>query len=100
VGVAEHALSQIWSEVLGVERVGRWDNFFELGGHSLLATRVMMRVIDDFATEISLRRFFEAPTLAELAREIEAARADSQRPRQSGIVRQTRTMVAIPDEAE
>ena len=44
VGAVEEALVGIWSEVLGVERVGRWDNFFDLGGHSLLATQVMSRV--------------------------------------------------------
>ncbi|MDQ3982113.1 MAG: amino acid adenylation domain-containing protein, partial [Actinomycetota bacterium] len=32
----EKLLAEIWSEVLGVERVGRTDNFFDLGGHSLL----------------------------------------------------------------
>ncbi len=31
----ELAIAKIWSEVLGLERVGRHDNFFELGGHSL-----------------------------------------------------------------
>ena len=36
VGETEQALAEIWSEVLGVERVGRRDHFFELGGHSLL----------------------------------------------------------------
>ena len=63
----EEALKKIWNEVLGLSRVGIHDNFFELGGHSLLVTQVLSRVRDAFRVEVLLRRFFEAPTIAELA---------------------------------
>jgi acyl carrier protein len=59
----EHALAQIWAEVLGVPQVGVHDDFFELGGHSLLATQVMARVRDAFQVELPLRALFEAPTV-------------------------------------
>ena len=61
-------------EVLGRETVGVHDNFFELGGHSLLATQVISRVRDAFGQEVALRSLFEQPTVAGLAREIEAGR--------------------------
>ena len=62
----ELKLSQIWSEVLGVDRVGIHDNFFELGGHSLLAVKVIERMRQsDFAVDV--RTLFSDPTLAGLS---------------------------------
>ncbi|MEA2691483.1 MAG: hypothetical protein QOJ16_870, partial [Acidobacteriota bacterium] len=69
----EEELAAIWGPLLGVERLGIDDNFFSLGGHSLLATQAMSRVRQAFAVELPLRALFEAPTIAGLAREIEAA---------------------------
>jgi amino acid adenylation domain-containing protein len=67
----ETQMSQIWSEVLGVERIGIKDNFFELGGHSLLATQVISRSRDLFSVELSLQNLMEYPTIANLAQIIE-----------------------------
>jgi len=61
----------IWSEVLGVERVGVRENFFELGVHSLLATQVVSRVRAAFAAEVALRALFERPTVEGLAERVE-----------------------------
>ena len=69
---AEQTLTEIWSEVLGIERVGVDDNFFELGGHSMLGTQVISRVRRSFATQVPLKTLFERPTIAELAESLEA----------------------------
>jgi acyl carrier protein len=61
VGEMEQALAEIWSELLGVERVGRWDHFFELGGHSLLAVRVISRVRQVLGVEVELGELFRGP---------------------------------------
>jgi amino acid adenylation domain-containing protein/non-ribosomal peptide synthase protein (TIGR01720 family) len=42
-GPVESALARIWTEVLGVDRVGAEDNFFELGGDSILSIQVVSR---------------------------------------------------------
>ncbi len=67
----QESVAAIWQEVLGLEHVGIHDNFFELGGHSLLATQVITRSREAFEVEVSLRTFFEEPTIAGLASRIE-----------------------------
>jgi len=77
----EAMLAEIWSEVLGVERVGVDDNFFELGGHSLMATRIATRVRVKLNTEISLALLFDrVPTVAEMAKAIEENYIDQAEP--------------------
>ncbi|MDX3229589.1 non-ribosomal peptide synthetase/type I polyketide synthase [Streptomyces sp. ME19-01-6] len=67
----ERAVADIWTEVLGVDRVGADDRFFDLGGHSLLATRVMSRIRQALGVEMPLRTMFETDSVAGLATEIE-----------------------------
>ena len=71
-GEVEEALAQIWSEVLGVEPVGRHDDFFELGGHSLLALQIIAHAQRAFTDRLSLRSLFENPTLLKQAGLIES----------------------------
>lgn len=65
----EEALAAIWSEVLGVEQVGRHDNFFELGGHSLLALKVLEQ-IRHLGLAAQVRTLFQSPELAAFAQAI------------------------------
>jgi acyl carrier protein len=66
----ERQLVEIWSALLGVDRIGIDDNFFELGGHSLLATRVLARIRDQLQVQLTLRNIFDASTVRVLAAEI------------------------------
>jgi len=68
----EKVLGEIWASILGVERLGVHDNFFDLGGHSLLATQVVSRVRHAFSIDLPLRKLFEEPSIAALAKIVEA----------------------------
>jgi acyl carrier protein len=70
-GEVEAQLAQIWQKIIGVPRVGRHDNFFELGGHSLLAVQVVRHISTAFAVELQLIALFEAPTISELANQVQ-----------------------------
>ena len=63
----ETALAAVFSEVLGVPRVGIADHFFEIGGHSLMAIRVLARIRAQFGVDLPLKAIFESPTVAALA---------------------------------
>ena len=76
----EEEMAAIWAEVLGVERVGLHDSFWELGGHSLLATQVLSRLLRIFGVELSLRNFFEQPTVAGLILAMAAELTAEERP--------------------
>jgi amino acid adenylation domain-containing protein len=75
----EMALAKIFGEVLGVAAVGANDDFFELGGHSLLAVRVV-REIRRLGADLTVRALFEHPTVAGLARAVEAAGGHAAQP--------------------
>ncbi|MBD3181849.1 AMP-binding protein [Candidatus Poribacteria bacterium] len=62
----EKKVADIWSEVLDVNPVGLDDNFLELGGNSLLATSLVSRIINAFNVEISYKKLFQSPTVADM----------------------------------
>jgi amino acid adenylation domain-containing protein len=76
---SESVVADIWREVLHLDRVDVQDNFFELGGHSLLMTQVISRLREAFQIELSIRKFFESPTIAGLAKVIEELLANESR---------------------
>ncbi|CAM2069493.1 Amino acid adenylation domain-containing protein [Sulfidibacter corallicola] len=70
----EELLATTWSDVLQIGAISRDAHFFDLGGHSLLATRVVSRVRASFQVDMPVRRLFELPVLADLARHIDSQR--------------------------
>lgn len=62
----EETLAQIWSTVLGVDRVGVHDNFFDLGGDSILSIQIIARA-SQAGLSLSPRQLFQHQTVGELA---------------------------------
>lgn len=62
----EKILADIWTEVLGLERVGIYDNFFEVGGDSILSIQVVARA-HEAGLHLRTKHVFEYQNIAELA---------------------------------
>jgi acyl carrier protein len=67
----EKILSEIWSEVLQIEKIGVHDNFIELGGNSLAAIRIRSRVNKVFDLDLPVNTVFVNPNISQLAEHIE-----------------------------
>lgn len=76
-GRTESAVAALWAEVLGREQVGADDDFFALGGHSLFAVQVVARLRTDFGAALTLRDFFDHPTVAGIAALLDAGATEA-----------------------
>ncbi|MFC9996215.1 non-ribosomal peptide synthase/polyketide synthase [Nocardia sp. NPDC127526] len=77
---AERAVTRVFAEVLGVDRVGLDDDFFALGGNSLVATQISARLADVLAADVPVRALFEYPTVAGLADRLRRGAAEYRKP--------------------
>jgi amino acid adenylation domain-containing protein len=76
----EEKLAQLFADVLAVSRVGIHESFFDLGGHSLLATQLVSRIRRGFEIALPVRALFDTPTVAGIARHVDAASWAAQKP--------------------
>jgi hypothetical protein len=67
----EHSLTEIWRELLGLERVGVDDNFFDVGGHSLLVVQLCAIVRQRLQRSLPIVDFFTYSTVRSLARHLD-----------------------------
>ncbi|MCK4260254.1 MAG: amino acid adenylation domain-containing protein, partial [Halanaerobiales bacterium] len=65
----EKKLAAVWSEVLGVEKVGVNDKFFELGGHSLKAIKIVTKTNQE-KLNISVRDILTYETITKICNEV------------------------------
>jgi amino acid adenylation domain-containing protein len=74
----EQQISQVWSEVLGIEHFGIHDNFFNIGGHSLLMPRIFWKLEKLFATKLQMADLFDYMTIQQLAMHIDGTADDEE----------------------
>ena len=62
----ERILVKIWSEVLGLEKIGIHDNFFDLGGDSILSIQIIARAKQK-GVQLTPQQVFQHQNISELA---------------------------------
>ncbi len=63
----EEIIAGIWTQTLGIDRVGADDNFYDVGGHSLAAARIVDRVNRQLGARLEICDLLRSPTVAGLA---------------------------------
>ncbi|MEO3738701.1 amino acid adenylation domain-containing protein, partial [Shewanella baltica] len=63
----EQQLCEIWSEVLGVKKIGIKDNFFRLGGNSISAVRIITAVRKGLNKNLALVDLFDNKTISSIS---------------------------------
>lgn len=87
----EAELVGIWRHVLGVDEIGVTDDFFALGGNSLVAVQLVAQVRSAVRVKLPMRTLFEHPTVAGMAAQVTALRAESTRTGERSIPRLRRS---------
>ncbi|GHJ15511.1 non-ribosomal peptide synthetase [Micromonospora sp. AKA38] len=72
---AERRMAELWSQVLGVDPIGRDDRFFELGGNSLVVFRLISAAAAD-GLALSLVQVYADDSLRAVAATAEPVRAE------------------------
>lgn len=62
----QQILADVWSEILGVDKVGIYDNFFHLGGNSIKAMQVISKLQMNHNIELPLNKLYHLFTINEL----------------------------------
>ncbi len=68
--LVEQILTDIYAQVLGVDRVGVDESFFDLGGDSLSAMRAIAAINTALDTHLAVITFFDAPSVRSLSQQL------------------------------
>lgn len=68
-------ISEIWEKFLGPQAIYTNADFFEVGGHSLLAAQMLSQINSQLQLKISMKEFFNNPTISALIQLAEGKRS-------------------------
>jgi amino acid adenylation domain-containing protein len=69
----EQAIAELYAKLLGATNITATSHFFNLGGHSLLVTQMLAQISQTLQIQLEPPDFFKDPTVAGIARHIDAA---------------------------
>jgi Phosphopantetheine attachment site len=68
----EQRLSEIWCDVLSMDRVGIDDAYHDLGGDSFFATVIVEMIDESFQVGVPMGILIDSPTIREMAPKIDS----------------------------
>ncbi len=74
----EHELTELWCELLELEKISIYDNFFALGGHSILAMQMLHHLQNRYDIKLDTLKALNAANIYSLAQIIEEHRENNQ----------------------
>jgi amino acid adenylation domain-containing protein len=73
----EQVLSDLWSDLLHIDKPGIRENFFDLGGHSLLLVQLHAQLKRELDANIGVVDLFRYPTIESLASHLDRKSAEA-----------------------
>ena len=73
----EAFLTELWQDVMHLDRVGAEDHFFELGGNSIQGAVLINRIQETLHEQVYVLALFDSPTVAGLGRYLAEAFPDA-----------------------
>ncbi|HVK99819.1 MAG TPA: amino acid adenylation domain-containing protein [Dongiaceae bacterium] len=73
----QRQLWDLWTELMNRPPRSIDDDFFSLGGQSIIATRIVARLRQQFAVDLSIRGLFQFPSIRALAAHLDSCAGES-----------------------
>lgn len=71
IGPHQEILCSLFADALGISHVSPDHSFFDLGGNSVILIQLIKRIRERLGVNLSITTFFEAPTVAGLAKQLQ-----------------------------